>query len=215
MEALDDDIEWAYQIQADEVLHENSIPILRSAPLGMVANNKSAARVHFIHFMANYETTFPFCYDALVRVASRRKMWEIIGDGVQFAKHSAGCDAIPEEEVLDTVIQVFHYGKVKEAEKGFRKEWEFQQLYKDIGFPDPKMMEMVKTTGKEACDYVYLFEDHVRKGTIKKFTGVHPLVMKDRIAAFKAGGYEQFVSQVKENVKITFGEQDEKTGHHT
>jgi len=204
MDALNDDIDFAYQIQADEVLHEDSIEELTSMPNMLTEAKKTAARVKYVHFMANYQTTFPFCYDTLVRIASRKHSWEIIGDGVQFAKHSAGRDDIPEEEVLNTEIQVFHYGKVKDAEKGWQKEHDFMELYRDIGFPDPKVAEMEAKLGKKFCDYIYLFEDHVKNGTIKKFTGVHPFVMKDRIAAFKAGGYEQFVSEMEANVKIAF-----------
>ena len=210
MDALDDDIEWVIQLQADEVLHENSLFELRALPERLLQENKTAARVHYTHFMANYETTFPFCYEAIVRVANRRKGWEVIGDGVQFAKPFGGVDNIPENEVADSTLQVFHYGKVKDPEKGWKKEWEFQQLYKDIGFPDPKMMEMVEKLGKQTCDYVFLFEDHVKKGTIRKFEGKHPTVMQERIQAFKAGGYEQFVSMVKDNVKITFGDLNEQ-----
>ena len=69
-------------------------------------------------------------------------------------------------------------------------------------------MEMADKLGKKECDYVYLFEEDIKKGTLKKFTGVHPIVMKERIAALKAWGYEQLISKVKETVKIAFKDEN-------
>ena len=193
--------DYAFQLQADEVLHHDSASLLRNLPEVMIKSGKTAARVHYTHFMANYETTFPFCYENLVRVVKLNTPWRVIGDGVQFA-YSDG--QIAEEKVIDTGIQVFHYGKVKDPVKGWQKEWDFQQLYKDIGFPDPKMKEMEETLGSQKVDYVYLFEDHVRNGNIRKFEGTHPIVMSKRISEFKSGGFEQFVSMVKTDLKINF-----------
>lgn len=198
--------DYAFQLQADEVVHEVSLRELRELPELLKNSGFTGARVHYTHFMANYETTFPFCYDALVRIAKVNMPWKIIGDGVQFAYPDS---YMPEDKVMDTDIQVYHYGKVKDPVKGWQKEWDFQQLYTDIGFPDPKMKEMEAVLGSQACDYVYLFEDHVKKGTIKKFTGTHPSVMTMRIAAFKAGGFEQFVSRVKDSIRINFGDSHE------
>ena len=192
--------DYAYELQADEVVHHDSKDELRALPMAMLAARKSAARVHYVHFMANYETTFPFCYETVVRIAQMNTPWHVIGDGVQFGYTD---QYIPDVKVLDTTIQVFHYGKVKDPVKGWQKEWDFQQLYTDIGFPDPKMKEMEAKIGQEV-DYVYLFENHVREGTIRRFYGTHPLVMQERIARFKAGGFEQFVSRMRENVRIEF-----------
>jgi hypothetical protein len=198
--------DYMFQLQADEVVHEDSLPALLAtvAELHAIGARKSAARVHYTHFMANYETTFPFCYETLVRIVRRGSPWKIIGDGVQFAFND---QYVPNVYVLDgPPIEVFHYGKVKDPVKGWQKEWDFQQLYVDIGFPDPKMQEMLQVLGHPEVDYVYLFADHVKNGTIKKFEGTHPAVMHARITAFKDGGFEQFVSRVKADLAIRHGE---------
>jgi len=200
--------DYAFQLQADEVIHQDFLEELRLLSETLQRKGLTAARVHYTHFVANYETTFPFCYEALVRIVKLNTPWRIIGDGVQFAYPDG---QIPEDKVLDTTVQVYHYGKVKDPVKGWQKEWDFQQLYTDIGFPDPKMKEMEKILGSQKVDYVYLFEDHVKKGTIKRFEGTHPVSMEKRIAAFKAGGFEQFVSMVKDSIKINFGDQNEST----
>jgi hypothetical protein len=197
--------DYAFQIQADEVMHEDSLQELIDLTLAMDLAGTRAARVHYTHFMANYETTFPFCYETLVRIVRKDSPWKIIGDGVQFAISTPQGEIVPEDDILNTNIQIFHYGKVKDPTKGWQKEWDFQQLYTDIGFPDPKMKEMERVLGSQKCDYVFLFEDHVRKGTIKRFDGTHPAVMAKRIAEFKAGGYEQFISMVKQDLEIKHG----------
>jgi uncharacterized membrane protein len=96
---------------------------------------------------------------------------------------------------------VYHYGKVHPPDIGWKKEWDFQQLFKDIGFPDPKMEEMREKLG-EYCDYLYLFETNIIDKKIKKFEKTHPKVMRDRISRFKHAGYEQFISKMRENLKI-------------
>jgi hypothetical protein len=97
---------------------------------------------------------------------------------------------------------VYHYGKVHEGTVGFKKEINFQNLFKDIGFPDPKMKEMQEKFGKDYCDYVYLFESSIKEGKVRKFEGTHPEVMKKRISQFKDGGWEQFISRMEEGLKI-------------
>ncbi|MCK9541096.1 MAG: hypothetical protein M0R03_03600 [Novosphingobium sp.] len=90
---------------------------------------------------------------------------------------------------------------VKDPKKGFDKEVSFQSYYKDLGFPDPKMEEMKKQIGEEV-DYVFLFENAIEKGQIRKFIGSHPKVMEERIKKFKDLGFEQFVSKMKDGLRI-------------
>jgi len=188
------DNEWVWQLQADEVIHEDSYKEIRER----IQNTNpeiSAMKVHYKHLLANYETEFDFCYTEIIRLARKGSGWKLIGDACQL-------DREDKSGVQDTSIQVFHYGKVHAGDVGWQKEWDFQQLFTDIGFPDPKMKEMEKKFGEKYCDYVYLFESSIEEGKVRKFQGVHPLVMNRRIAEFKEGGWEQFVSRMKEGLKL-------------
>lgn len=196
---IDEDIQYCMQLQSDEVIHEKDLDILRRLPELMNLNNKTAARWRYNHFLGNPSTTFPFCYSELVRVIKRGLGWQIIGDGVQYAKDGS---LLPPEEVLETNIQVFHYGKMKDPKKGFKKEVDFQNLFKDVGFPDPKMKEMKEKLGEEYCDYVYLFESNIVDNKIQKFEDSHPLVMHEYLKKFESSGYEQFISKIKDNLNL-------------
>ena len=187
--------EWAWQLQADEIIHEDSYREIRRRIHEDYGNDPdiTAMNVHYTHFVANYETTFPFQYDRLVRIARRGRGWQLIGD----ACHLAGGDP---RGVVDTSIQVFHYGKVHAGSTAWQKEWDFQQLFRDNGFPDPKMQEMRQKLGEQFCDYLYLFRDYFNRGEFKQFEGRHPQVMNKRIAAAKLGGWEQFQSRMQEEL---------------
>ncbi len=196
---IDENIDYCMQLQSDEVIHEKDLDLLRRSPSLMNLNNKTASSWQYQHFIGNPETVFPFCYSELVRIVRRGENWEIIGDGVQFNKFGK---MIPENEVLKTDIEVFHYGKMKDPRKGYKKEVDFQNLFKDIGFPDPRMAEMKEKLGEEYCDYVYLFESNVVDNKIREFKGTHPLVMQKYLQKFNDEGYAQFVSRMKENLEL-------------
>lgn len=185
---------WHWQLQADEVIHEDSYEEIRNL-VETAPSLTTAAKVHYTHFLANYGTLFPFIYQELVRIARGGQGWRLTGDACQL-------DGGDRRSVVDTNIQVYHYGKVKEGSVGYKKEWDFQQLYTEIGFPDPKMLQMKDKFGAEYCDYVYLFEDAVRRGEVKKFMGTHPKTMQERVARSKLEGWEQFVSKMKDDLKL-------------
>ena len=196
--------QWHWQLQADEVIHEGSYPAIRELLQGAPAQMRrdamgtDAYSVNYTHFLANYETEFDFCYLKAIRIAKKGSGWWLHGDACQL-------DRPNKSGVENTPIQVFHYGKVHEGKAGWQKEWDFQQLFKDIGFPDPKMMEMKEKLGEEYCDYVYLFESSIKEGKVRRFHGSHPAVMRDRIAKFQAGGWEQFVSKMKDGLNLDGG----------
>lgn len=194
-----DNIKFLFQLQSDEVIHEDSLEELNYLPYLLKRSNRSAAGWKYTHFLGGPSITFPFCYSELVRVVERGNNWKVIGDGVQFARDGV---YIREEEVINTNIQVFHYGKMKSPEKGFQKEISFQNLFTDIGFPDPKMKVMKDTLNKDYCDYIYLFKDHIVNKTIEIFKGSHPKVMEQYLLQFKNSGYEQLFSAIEKEVGI-------------
>lgn len=194
--------DWKWQLQADEVIHENSYDEIRRVI--QTEDATSAFIVHYKHFLANYETEFDFCYTQLIRIARAGAGWTLVGDACQL-------DGGSNDTVKDTTIQVFHYGKVHEGKVGWQKEWDFQQLFTDIGFPDPKMKEMEATLGEQYCDYIYLFESSIKEGKVRKFDGKHPALMEGRISQFKDGGWDQFVSRMKVGLTTTGASPEEKS----
>ena len=201
MNHIDPKIRYAMELQSDEVVHEKDLDKLAYVPKLMNNLHKHAARWKYQHFLASPEIVFSFIYSTVVRIADRTSKWKIIGDGVQFAIDGKFC---PEEDVLTTDIEIFHYGKMKAPKNAWEKEWDFQNLFKDVGFPDPRMMQMKEKLGTAYCDYVYLFEETIKKkdSGISRFTGTHPAVMQERIKLFKDMGWEQFQSKVKEGLKL-------------
>lgn len=188
--------DWIWQLQADEVLHEDFYPVIRNF-ITTAPPEVTAAYVNYYHFLANYETEFDFCYRKAKRLARNGSGWRLIGDACELAKVGE-----KSKELVDTEIMVYHYGKVHEGSTGWQKEWDFQQLYTSIGFPDPKMKEMQEKFGEKYCDYVYLFESCIREGKVRKFAGTHPSIMKKRIQAFTSGGWEQFESRMKSGLSL-------------
>jgi len=186
--------DWKWHLQADEVIHEDSYEyiqhIIEHAP-----ENITALSVNYTHMLANFETEFDFCYKRAIRIARGLSNWHLIGDACQLDGESI-------DRVYNSDIQVFHYGKVHSYETGFKKESDFQELFRDIGFPDPKMKEMKTSLQADKCDYLYLFKEDIKNGKVRKFTGTHPKVMQERIKKFKDNGWEQFQSIMDNDIKI-------------
>lgn len=169
------DGDWYFQIQADEVMHEDSLPILASLPRLLQDAGAVGAKPYYWHFMANYGLEFDFMYRRKLVFMQQGHGWVWDGDACQLMNGRGG--------VADVDINIFHYGKVHEATKALKKEQAFQDMYREagLGFPDPKLEEMKRKIGK--VDYFYLFQAAIEAGQVRKFTGAHPRIMHDKIAA--------------------------------
>jgi len=193
--------DWKWHFQADEVLHENQHDIVLAfineiAPKYEVHGIPvEAITTQYNHFLGNYSTCFKFCYQEIPRIKKAGSAWKLSGDACHL-------DYGRLDTVLRSNITVYHYGKVHNGKTGWKKEWDFQQLFITEGFPDPKMQQMKEKFGEEFCDYVYLFQQDIKDGKTWKFEGTHPEVMKDRIQKFKDEGWEQFNSKLIEGVNL-------------
>ena len=199
LEYVRQDIKYVMQLQSDEVVHEKDLDKLVAIPLLLDASKKHAARWNYFHFLASPEVVFPFVYQDAIRIVARNSGWRVISDGVQFALNQR---FLPPSDILNTDIEVFHYGKMKEPKRAWEKEWDFQNLFKDLNFPDPRMMQMKEALGENFCDYPFLFEDAIKRGVVSRFAGTHPKVMEERIKQFKDMGWEQFQSKIIEGLKL-------------
>jgi len=190
---LTTDLKW--QIQGDEVIHEKDYPEIERLKRGDFQEGKDCFTTNYHHFLGNYETEFPFVYQCIRRIYLATSPWLLSGDACQLEGGKSS-------NVAKTSISVFHYGKVHEGGVGFRKEVDFQALYTDIGFPDPKLALMKEKFSEEFCDYIFLFEDAIRKKEIWIFDGTHPSTMRERIKLFKDSGWDQFISRMSSGLEI-------------
>jgi len=192
--------EWIWHLQSDEVIHEDSYEEINYIKETYTSNSYNfpqvnAFKVNYTHLLGNYSTEFDFCYKSIIRISRKDSEWALVGDACELG----GGDI---NKVKDSNIKVFHYGKVHEGKVGFRKEVDFQELFRSIGFPDPKMKIMQEFLGEDFCDYLFLFENSIKEGKVRKFDGNHPKVMEKRIKEFKDKGYEQFISRIKKELKL-------------
>lgn len=163
-------MDFAIQIQADEVVAEWSIKPTRDW-----LNNETASVVlgcpHYTHFCPDVHTTWPFIYErkAVLSRNSSRLRWSTAKGGDACSLVGAEWHNIP--------LEVFHYGKVQTGRQSeaLHKEVTMQAMYKDLGFPDPKVMSQVQS-GK--LDYMQVFDPTV----FTPYQGNHPYFALEWIA---------------------------------
>ena len=167
------------QIQADEVLHEDSYGALRETLWQLTMGKYRAAYVNYLHFIADFRTTFGFMYDKAVRITRTDSGFKSTGDAVQF---------VGPGYVADSNIWFYHYGKVhlgREQEAAV-KEYNFQRMFEHLGlgFPDPLIVAAYE---RGQIDYREVFATAIRRGELRVFAGTHPQVMREYITRLERG----------------------------
>ena len=158
---------WAFYIQADEVLHEKYLDVIRKG----MEEHKYAARVeglllNYVHFYGNYDYVGNSrrWYRREVRIIRNDKSIRSYRDAQGFRKN----DQKLKVKAIDASI--FHYGWVKppkaqqEKQKSFHKMWH-----------DDKVAEKMAGVADEF--------DYAQIDSLVHFNGTHPSVMQKRIAA--------------------------------
>jgi len=172
---------WNWAIQADEAYHESGLENVRKVVEGRTkwGDDPYAAMFRYVHLVGNPKTQFPFVYQAAIRLARTDSTWR--SDNDAWRLHPTN----PAENFVVHMAHpiCFHYGKLGDPVRKLLKERDFQQLFTSLGFPDPRVSEMLESDGK--IDYAYLFQDAMEKGLFKPFTGTHPIVMKDWLKKHK------------------------------
>lgn len=182
--AISPDSDWAFYIQGDEVMHEQYLPVVRSA----MEQYKDVEEVDGLLFKYQH---FYGSYD-YVGVSSNWYRHEIRvikpGRAVYSYRDAQGFRKSEEQKLNVAAIpaEIYHYGWVKEPEAMQRKQETFQKLW----HADDKLDKYVVPA--DAYDYTANVQQ------LKKWDGTHPLVMKDRIARLN-WQFEQDISfqQVK------------------
>ena len=167
--------DWAFYLQADEVIHENDLS-------NIVAAMQRYHRVpevkgllfRYLHFVGDYWSTNPWFYHKAVRIIRNNGEVESCGDAVGFHFKASGqyLQSGPREWLVPSVAQVFHYGWVKDPKTMLVKKQEQTKVYHgDAPPPSEAILYELATFG--FADYPIL----------KEFRGSHPAVMRARVAA--------------------------------
>jgi hypothetical protein len=159
--------DWAFYVQADEVIHERDLPAIRQAMIKYLDDpHVEGLLFSFIHFYGSYRYRGDSrkWYRREIRIVRNKigaRSWR---DAQGFRIRSRKMNV----KLIDA--SVYHYGWVKPPIIQQRKQKSFNQLW----HPD----SWISNNVQQREEYEYS-----SGGTLSVFEGTHPAVMKKRIEA--------------------------------
>jgi hypothetical protein len=171
---------WAFYIQADEVIHEDDLPAIRTAMETNLGNPAVKGLLfRYLHFVADYWSTNPWFYHKAVRIIRNNGEVESCGDAVGFHLKATQqyLQSGPKEWIAPSGGRVFHYGWVKDPKTMLAKVKEQITVYHGAT-PPPQQAALYTQDAFQYEDYAVL----------KEFAGRHPSVMQARIRAARRWG---------------------------
>ena len=167
--------DWAFYIQADEVVHEDDLPVLRQSMQQHLGNRAVKGLLfRYLHFVADYWSTNPWFYHKAVRIIRNNGEVESCGDavGFHFKPTQQYLQSGPKEWLAHSGARIFHYGWVKDPETLLEKKREQAEKHHGNDLPPEERKALARST--------FRFDDYA---ILKDFHGGHPSVMSARIAA--------------------------------
>ena len=164
--------DWAFYLQADEVIHEKDLSRLRSLMETHVDDRQTMAiSLRIRNFHGDYRTFNPYSHRKAIRIIRNNGEIVSVGDAVTFTLTSSPEKKtiqllIPESIVSVRDIYIFHYSWVKDKRALLKKDNLMRVHYHGDG---------TALATEYRLDYWY-----------KRFRGSHPAVMKERIAEFQS-----------------------------
>ncbi len=167
--------DWAFYLQADEVIHEQDLPRILQA-IGLNEGNPEVRGLLFryLHFVGDYWSLNPWFYHKAVRIIRNDGKVESCGDAVGFQLKATGqyLQSGPPGWVATSGARVFHYGWVKDPKTMLAKKQEQTKVYHG----DAPPVSEAKLYDQNTFD----FDDYA---ILKEFRGSHPAVMHSRLEA--------------------------------
>jgi hypothetical protein len=167
--------DWAFYIQADEVVHEGDLAILRDSMSRHLGNPSVRGLLfRYLHFVADYWSTDPWAYHKAVRIIRNNGEVESCGDAVGFHVKATGqyLQNGPKEWLTYSGARIFHYGWVKDPRTMTAKKREQVTVYHGAAVPESE--------AKQLAPDAFRFENYQ---ILKEFRGRHPAVMGERLRA--------------------------------
>jgi len=165
--------DWAFYLQADEVIHEDDRPWILEA---MHAHQRSpevkGLVFRYLHFVGDYWSTNPWFYHKAVRIIRNNGEVESCGDavGFHFKATRQYLQSGPRDWLVPSGARVFHYGWVKDPKTMLAKKQEQTKVYHGNAPPPSEAKLYTQDT--------FEFEDYE---ILKGFRGSHPGVMRERV----------------------------------
>jgi hypothetical protein len=185
LQAISKDIDWAFYIQGDECVHEEDLPVVKSAmEANLTDENVEGLLFHYRHFYGSYQ------HVAISRRWYRREIRVVkMHPGVHSYKDAQGFRKDGKKMKVKLIpAYINHYGWVKPPEGLNNKVRNFTQFYHD----DTWLAENVP------ADYQF---DYGNAERLFRFEGTHPAVMADRVAR---SNWPFYFDPVELEKKMTF-----------
>jgi hypothetical protein len=164
-DAISNDSDWAFYIQADEVFSEKDMPAIKEA-MEKWKDDKRVEGLLFKHI--NFFGSYDFIADShkwikdeirIIRTDKNIRSWK---DAMSFRKDGKLL------RVKRVNATIYHYGWVKEPKIQLEKRKEFEKLWHDDNWVDKNVK-------------IYDEFDYHIIDSLAKFEGEHPNVMMERI----------------------------------
>jgi glycosyltransferase involved in cell wall biosynthesis len=153
--------DWHIQLDADEVLHENSYNEVRR----FIQTPNRAARCTRWTFWRDHRHLIPKneCLARLVNRIGPQKVW-MASDGA----HPMGAEL--SNMAVDTGIEIFHYGFIRKPAAFFKKEHQLQGFF--FNSFDPRLENV-----KQDKNWMHDKSINDWQDKVEAFTGTHPEIM--------------------------------------
>lgn len=164
-DAISPDSDWAFYIQADEIMSEKDMPAIKQAMLKWKDNPKVEGLL-FKHI--NFYGSFDYTADSRkwlynqIRVIRNDKQIHSWKDAMSFRKNNKLLKVKPVNAT------VYHYGWVKHPKAQQAKREAFEKLWHNNDYVEKHIAQTNEF-------------DYSKIDTLTKFKGIHPEVMKERI----------------------------------
>ncbi len=183
-DAIAGDSDWAFYIQADEVIHEKYLPIIENAMRHYQDNSTVEGLLfNYTHFYGSYAYVGNSrkWYKKEIRIIKNNKTIRSYRDAQGFRKNN--------EKLLVKQVNawVYHYGWVKPPAAQQAKQESFHKMWHN----DEWMQKNIKAA--EEFDYSQI-------DSLARFEGTHPAVMSERLKRYN-WVFDFDESQVKLSLK--------------
>jgi hypothetical protein len=166
--------DWAVYLQADEVFHEDDLPVLEHALARHHKSPLEGLRMDYLHFYGSYQTVqahWRKWYGSAIRAVKTGKGIQSVGDAYGFRMGG------PQGRRLlswGSGARVFHYGWSRPPQVMQAKQENLDCLYHGDGAMQERRVTAVAEMAKVKAFYA-------DRGYLKAFRGSHPAVMAQRV----------------------------------